>query len=510
MISQTMITERYRPKTISELVGNREAIRALVKWLNEWRDKSYPKKKAALLIGPAGVGKTSAVYAIANDLGFHVIEVNASDTRNSEAINRIIGNAAASTLIDQEGRGKIILVDEVDGIQGTFDRGGLASLKKIIKSTRYPLVLTANDPESSKIDQLRRVVEVIQFHRANEIEIFKLLQHIATTENTNIDNAKLQIISEISQGDIRAALNEFESARNIDVEFEQFVAQYVGNNRSHQTTVLEAVQGVFLADSPEEARTAMSSVPTSDYSWLLRTMVEAIVLSNEPDIVEKATLLADIAEADLVLSRIWKRNQWRLLKYFFFNLGYQLATHKKTRISVHELRFPQLYATMGRFKRVTETLKRISEHISRKFHLSPKKTRHEMIPVIKVIVEKDPVAGAEILADLDITDDEISAFLTKETAEKIFQHIEDAREKVGISRIQDSVDEEPAFYLVESSSRKKKKERRVADSQKKKEEQKQKEQPQMFQQEERKEKKEKKKQETSEQNEKQRTLDDFF
>ncbi len=503
-----MITERYRPKTISELVGNKEAIRMLVKWLSEWKKGSTPRRKAALLIGPAGVGKTSAVYAIANDLGFQIIEVNASDTRNAEAINRIIGNAATSTLIDQEAKGKIILVDEVDGIQGTFDRGGLSSLKKIIKSTKYPLVLTANDPESSKIDQLRRIVEVIQFHRASEVEIFKLLQYIASTEKASIDNDRLQVIAEVSQGDLRGALNEFESARNVDTEFDQFVAQYVGNNRTHQTTVLEAVQGVFSSDSPEKAKEAMSSVPTSDYSWLLRTMVEAIVLANEPGIDEKARLLADIAEADLVLSRVWKRNQWRLLKYFFFNLGYQLGTHKETNISVHELKFPQLYATMGRYKRVTETLKRVSEHISRKFHLSPKKTRHDIIPVIKFIVEKNPRAGAEILADLDITDDEISAFLGKEVAEKVFQYIEEAREKVGKTRIQESIGEEPEFYPSSTLSRKIKGEKTSPKHSKKKENHEQKEALQMFEPKEKEE--EKKKQKTPEQEEKQRTLDDFF
>ena len=46
-----------------------------------------------MIYGPSGTGKTCSVYAIANELGHEVVEVNASDMRNAEQINQKVGNA---------------------------------------------------------------------------------------------------------------------------------------------------------------------------------------------------------------------------------------------------------------------------------------------------------------------------------------------------------------------------------------------------------------------------------
>ncbi len=117
----TTWVEKYRPQSLKNVAGNPGAIQKLVSWAEEWKG-GIPKKKAVLLYGPPGTGKTSAAYALARDLNYDTIELNASDTRTHGIINRIVGSASTSGTLSP-GKGKIIILDEVDGIHGKSDRG---------------------------------------------------------------------------------------------------------------------------------------------------------------------------------------------------------------------------------------------------------------------------------------------------------------------------------------------------------------------------------------------------
>ena len=66
------LVEKYRPKTKTDLIGNEVAINGLILFLKRWTPRKAPM--ASLLLGPAGSGKTSSVYAIAKDLGYTIID----------------------------------------------------------------------------------------------------------------------------------------------------------------------------------------------------------------------------------------------------------------------------------------------------------------------------------------------------------------------------------------------------------------------------------------------------
>ena len=85
------LTEKYRPKSTDELIGNKHAIKELVKCIKEC--------KPALLVGPPGIGKTSSVYAVANEYGYRVLEFNASDERKKEQLKRIISLSKMKGLV---------------------------------------------------------------------------------------------------------------------------------------------------------------------------------------------------------------------------------------------------------------------------------------------------------------------------------------------------------------------------------------------------------------------------
>ncbi|NIR16147.1 AAA family ATPase, partial [Candidatus Bathyarchaeota archaeon] len=146
-------TVKHKPSSLSEVVGNSQAIRKLSQWVRSW-ERRTPKKRAAFLHGPPGVGKTVAVEALANDWGMELVERNASDHRTADAVERFAGLASQYGTL--HGHRRLILLDEMDGITGRADRGGVRAVIKTVKEARSPVLLIANNAYDPRFSTLRR------------------------------------------------------------------------------------------------------------------------------------------------------------------------------------------------------------------------------------------------------------------------------------------------------------------------------------------------------------------
>ncbi len=117
------LAERWRPSHLRELVGNAAARRELEAWAEGWRGDALPARRAVLLVGPPGVGKTTAAVALAEDRGWALVEMNASEARNQSAIEKVAGRASIARPLDAVGPGgrasrTLILLDEADCLSG--------------------------------------------------------------------------------------------------------------------------------------------------------------------------------------------------------------------------------------------------------------------------------------------------------------------------------------------------------------------------------------------------------
>ncbi len=134
MRNDLLWVEKYRPKKIEDIIGNEEAKATFIEWLKGKRKT----KKAVLLYGSPGVGKTALVNAAAKEFGFTIIEMNASDTRSEKAVNAIAKPATSYLALDTftaESKGNLLFLDEVDGIAGNEDRGGVSAIIDIVEKS---------------------------------------------------------------------------------------------------------------------------------------------------------------------------------------------------------------------------------------------------------------------------------------------------------------------------------------------------------------------------------------
>ena len=120
--------EKYRPNSIREMEGNEAQVRSIRQWLDTWSIGKIPKKRGVLLSGPPGVGKTTIAKAVAKEMGWAIIELNASEERNAASIRKAATRGSQHVSLDLFSEGSkpdgktIILLDEVDPLAGGFSK----------------------------------------------------------------------------------------------------------------------------------------------------------------------------------------------------------------------------------------------------------------------------------------------------------------------------------------------------------------------------------------------------
>ena len=93
------LAEKYRAKKYTELLGQDAAIEEMKMFL-----KQFPKKRALVLYGPAGTGKTSLVLAAAKENNLEILELNSSDLRNKKKLEETLRPATQQQALFKKGK----------------------------------------------------------------------------------------------------------------------------------------------------------------------------------------------------------------------------------------------------------------------------------------------------------------------------------------------------------------------------------------------------------------------
>ncbi len=405
MVTQSLLwTQKYMPTSEKEIVGNPTAVKNVDNYIRNFRKstlkegtskKDTSKKNAIILIGPPGTGKTATVYVMARKFNYDLMELNASDFRNEQMIKRKIGITAMEKSITGKKK-TIILVDEVDGISGVQDRGGIGAIIKIIKETRNPIILTANDISDQKFTTLKRYVKQIKFQPIKKQTILKVLQKICQKENVTYDDKILEQLSENAKGDLRAAINDLQSVAEGKNHITIDDIKNLHQLRDEEKTIFEALKIIFRERNIETIQKTLwqLNISTREFGLLMQRINE-IIPEHMKDPEELANAFLALSNADIVWGRIQRKREkdiWRLFPYFSIELaaGVSLArTETPYHFVNYYTAFPRFFfQNLGKLRR--GDLAGIGEKIRTRCHLSISKAISEYLPFFSIIYQKNP------------------------------------------------------------------------------------------------------------------------
>jgi len=297
-----MWVDKYRPRTVKQIIGqqgDKSNMRKLMNWLRDWeknrkkptskssffnKDQDGSSHKAALLSGSPGVGKTTTATLVCEELGFSYIEMNASDTRNKKTLEEHISQSLSNKTMDgflpghkADPRKHVLIMDEVDGMAGNEDRGGMQELISLIKNTKIPVICMCNDRNSQKIRSLANYCFDLRFQRPRVEQIKGAMMSIAFREGLKIPPQAMEQIILGANQDVRQVLHNMSmwTAKEKSINYDQAKADAAKAQKDIKMGPFDAARKLLSgAESSKMNLNEKSDMFFCDYSLMPLFMQE--------------------------------------------------------------------------------------------------------------------------------------------------------------------------------------------------------------------------------------------
>ncbi len=393
--------DKYQPSKLTEVVGQSQALRAMLDWAESWK-VGKPKSPALLLYGAAGTGKTIAAGALAQEFGWDLIALNASDKRTFKVIQQVAGTAATTgTLFAGTGGKRLIVLDEADNVYGVSDRGGYRAIAQLLEETRNPVVLIANN-QYAMPREIRGACLAINFRRLTPDTIASTLERICRAEGIKAEPETLKAIAEGAKGDLRSAINDLQTMAMGRKRLT--VNDVVLYRRDRETSIFDVLRQLMYTKKVKEAREllwALDKAPDDALAWINENIPRML---TEP--ADLARAYDAISRADTFLGRARRRQAYGLWRYASDLMSAGVALSREGALKFVRFQPPSSGVYFGRTRAARSLRDGVARKVAARCHTSSRVARKHFLPYLGLIFKNDKKAADGIATELELSDEE--------------------------------------------------------------------------------------------------------
>jgi len=419
-------TEKFSPQDLSQFIGNSDLVEACRKWGESWVEGKL--QKPLFFFGATGSGKTCLAVLLAEYFDWQLFELNASDKRTKDIIERVAGAAAQGSSFS--GKKRLILLDEVDGLQGNADRGGVAAINKLVKESKNPVILTANNVYGNqKMLPFRSTCQLMQFRKINYLSMAKRLRELLTEEKVEFDPEAVKQLAQNSAGDFRSALLDLQTLA-MSGKIDMAAVESLGY-RERQQDVFKTIGALFKGNTVAEIRQARFKADIDSrmlFNWIEENIPRHFIKGNDT-----ALAFEKLSKADIFNGRIMRRQHYGFLRYSseIMSSGVSLSRENDYGGWI-QYQFPGLLRKLGSTKGLRNLKVELCQKIGSQTHSSVHSVMSQDLPFLKAIFKKKE-NSISLSASLDLNEKEIAFLLgskpeTKKV-KKIFEEAQEIRQK---------------------------------------------------------------------------------
>uniref|UniRef100_A0A8B9EYP0 Replication factor C subunit 1 n=1 Tax=Amazona collaria TaxID=241587 RepID=A0A8B9EYP0_9PSIT len=344
--------DKYKPVSLKAVIGQQgeqSCANKLLRWLRNWHKNTLEDGqaknsktggkddgagfKAALLSGPPGVGKTTTASLVCKELGYSYVELNASDTRSKNSLKEVVAESLNNTSIKDFCSGTsssvsgkhVLIMDEVDGMAGNEDRGGIQELIGLIRHTKVPIICMCNDRNHPKMRSLVHYCFDLRFQRPRLEQIKGAMMSIAFKEGLKIPPPAMQEIILAANQDIRQVLHNLNMwcAKDKSLTYDEAKTDASRAKKDIKLGPFDVVRKVFAAGGEASRMSLIDKLDLffHDYS-LAPLFVQENYVHVKPaaaggNLKKHLVLLSraadSICDGDIVDRQIRSKQNWNLL-----------------------------------------------------------------------------------------------------------------------------------------------------------------------------------------------------
>ena len=371
--------------SLDGMVGNPASIEYLKRYAADIEKGNA--RRPVLLYGPSGTGKTLAAHLLAKWIGWNMVEMSASDYRDSAAIERRLHVSSGTRSLF--GARNLLLLDEVDELSSRFDSGAPSSIGKLVNESKSPVMLIANNMWDQSISFLRGKVDTVEFKKLTVVDISKILKNVAIKLGVEADPKIVDALASRSVGDARSAINDFIVMIGSDEQMLDSIG--LRDRKSDIFSVLDKIFGSNTYSAP------LRAISNSDVdNDMLIKWIDENLPYRYSQISDIKSGYASLANATKFSNRASRKQYYTYWRYMSVMMSSGVALSKTSAVDTRRrYSFPKLILELSSTKAERTMEIAIAKKLQKDVHYSIREIRASVLPIISLMVSKALENGSE-------------------------------------------------------------------------------------------------------------------